>query len=63
MDGLKDAQKSGLPEDDFKRGEKEVQKKTDESVEKINQALSAKRRIFVQFSDSPYPTEISLGKS
>ena len=26
MDGLKDAQKSGLPEDDFKRGEKEVQK-------------------------------------
>ncbi|MEC8012995.1 MAG: ribosome recycling factor [Verrucomicrobiota bacterium] len=44
MDGLKDAQKSGLPEDDFKRGEKEVQKKTDESVEKINQALSAKEK-------------------
>ena len=42
MDGLKDAQKQGLPEDDFKRGEKDVQKSTDDSVAQINQALSAK---------------------
>ena len=42
MDALKDAQKEGLPEDDFKRGEKEVQKNTDESVNQINQALTSK---------------------
>ena len=42
MDGLKNAQKQGLPEDDFKRGEKDVQKSTDDSVAQINQALSAK---------------------
>ncbi|MBT3635611.1 MAG: ribosome recycling factor [Opitutae bacterium] len=42
MDSLKEAQKEGLPEDDFKRGEKDVQKNTDDSVNKINQALSSK---------------------
>ena len=42
MDALKDAQKEGLPEDDFKRGEKEVQKNTDDSVNQINQALTSK---------------------
>ena len=42
MDSLKEAQKNGLPEDDFKRSEKEVQKNTDDAVTKINQALAAK---------------------
>ncbi len=42
MDGLKLLQKDGLPEDDFKRAEKETQKLTDEMVEKINQALAGK---------------------
>ena len=42
MDALKVAQKDGLPEDDFKRSEKEVQKITDDSVNKINRALSSK---------------------
>ena len=42
MDALKEAQKNGLPEDDFKRSEKEVQKNTDDAVTKINQALAAK---------------------
>ena len=42
MDSLKDAQKAGLPEDDFKRSEKDVQKNTDDCVNKINQALSSK---------------------
>ena len=42
MNALKDAQKEGLPEDDFKRGEKEVQKNTDDSVNQINQALASK---------------------
>ena len=42
MDSLKDAQKEGLPEDDFKRAEKDVQKKTDDNVTKINEALSSK---------------------
>ena len=42
MDALKDAQKDGLPEDDFKRGEKEVQKITDNAVAKINDALLIK---------------------
>jgi ribosome recycling factor len=44
MDALKDAQKDGLPEDDFKRAEKDVQKQTDDSVEQINQALAAKEK-------------------
>jgi ribosome recycling factor len=42
MNALKDAQKEGLPEDDFKRGEKDVQKNTDDSVNQINQALASK---------------------
>ena len=42
MDALKDAQKEGLPQDDFKRGEKDVQKNTDDSVNQINQALASK---------------------
>jgi len=42
MDALKEAQKNGLPEDDFKRGEKDVQKNTDDAVGKINDALLAK---------------------
>ena len=42
MDALKEAQKNGLPEDDFKRGEKDVQKNTDDAVAKINDALLAK---------------------
>jgi ribosome recycling factor len=42
MDSLKEAQKGGLPEDDFKRAEKDVQKKTDDNVTKINEALSSK---------------------
>lgn len=42
MDALKNAQKDGLPEDDFKRAEKDVQKKTDDAVAKINDSLSAK---------------------
>ena len=42
MDALKNAQKEGLPEDDFKRGEKDVQKNTDGCVDQINQALADK---------------------
>ena len=42
MDSLKEAQKEGLPEDDFKRAEKDVQKNTDDAVAKINDALSSK---------------------
>ena len=42
MDALKEAQKNGLPEDDFKKGEKDVQKNTDDAVAKINDALFAK---------------------
>jgi ribosome recycling factor len=42
MDLLKDAQKNGLPEDDYKRSEKEVQKNTDNAVNRINKALSGK---------------------
>ena len=44
MDALKEAQKDGLPEDDFKRAEKDVQKETDDAVEKINQALASKEK-------------------
>jgi len=42
MDSLKLAQKDGLPEDDYKRSEKEVQKITDDAVASVNDALSAK---------------------
>jgi len=34
--------KNGLPEDDLKRAEKEVQKKTDDAVSKINDSLAGK---------------------
>ena len=44
MDALKEAQKEGLPEDDFKRAEKDVQKNTDDCVSKISQALSSKEQ-------------------
>ena len=44
MDALKEAQTDGLPEDDFKRAEKDVQKETDDAVEKINQALASKEK-------------------
>ena len=43
LDSLKALQKEGLPEDDFKRAEKNVQKATDDMVDHINQALSSKR--------------------
>ena len=42
LDALKALQKDGLPEDDFKRAEKDVQKMTDDMVQKINEALSSK---------------------
>jgi len=42
LDSLKALQKDGLPEDDFKRAEKEVQKLTDDMVNEINHALSSK---------------------
>ena len=42
LDKLKEAQKTGLPEDDFARHEKEVQKETDNSVSRINSSLSNK---------------------
>ncbi len=42
LDSLKSLQKEGLPEDDFKRAEKEVQRITDDKVNHINQALTAK---------------------
>ncbi|SVE06533.1 uncharacterized protein METZ01_LOCUS459387, partial [marine metagenome] len=42
LDGLKKLQKDGLSEDDFKRGEKDVQKETDASVARINKGLSGK---------------------
>jgi len=42
LDALKSLQKDGLPEDDFKRAEKDVQKMTDDMVNNINQALSSK---------------------
>ena len=45
MDALKLAQKDGLPEDDCKRAEKEVQKTTDDSVNEINKALSSKEAV------------------
>ena len=42
LDALKALQKDGLPEDDFKRAEKDVQKMTDDMVNEINQALASK---------------------
>ena len=42
LDRLKSLQKDGLPEDDFKRAEKEVQELTDDMVNQINQAVVTK---------------------
>ena len=42
LDQLKDAQKAGLSEDDYKRSEKEVQKEHDDYIQKINDYLSKK---------------------
>ena len=39
---LKDSQKEGLSEDDYKRSEKEVQKEHDEFIKKINDCLAKK---------------------
>lgn len=45
MDSLKKAQKEGIiTEDDLKRGEKEIQVKTDESIKKINDLFAAKEK-------------------
>ena len=42
LDALKSLQKDGLPEDDFKRAEKDVQRITDDMVNTINQGLASK---------------------
>ncbi len=42
LDLLKAAKNDGLPEDDFKRHEKEVQKAHDDAISEINQHLSHK---------------------
>jgi ribosome recycling factor len=42
LDLLKSAKSDGLPEDDFKRHEKEVQKSHDDAIAEINQHLSSK---------------------
>ena len=42
LDALKLLQKDGLPEDDFKRAEKDVQRITDDMVNTINQGLASK---------------------
>lgn len=42
LDQLKNAQKEGLSEDDYKRFEKEVQKEHDDFIQKINDYLSKK---------------------
>lgn len=42
LDLLKAAKDDGLPEDDFKRHEKEVQKAHDDAIAEINQHLSSK---------------------
>ena len=42
MDKLKELQKTGLPEDDYARYEKEVQKETDDAVARINSSLANK---------------------
>ena len=42
LDNLKEAQKDGLPEDDFKRAEKNVQEETDAHVGRINDSLATK---------------------
>ena len=42
LDQLKNAQKEGLSEDDYKRNEKEVQKEHDDFIQKINDYLGKK---------------------
>ena len=42
LDQLKNAQKEGLSEDDFKRHEKDVQKEHDDFIQKINDYLGNK---------------------
>ena len=42
IDLLKAAKEDGLPEDDFKRLEKEVQKSHDDFILQVNQALTSK---------------------
>ena len=42
LDQLKNAQKEGLSEDDYKRHEKEVQKEHDDFIQKINDYLGKK---------------------
>lgn len=42
LDLLKSAKENGLPEDDFKRYEKEVQKAHDDAIAEINQHLATK---------------------
>ena len=42
LDALKAFQKDGLPEDDYKRAEKDVQEETDVHVGRINDSLDAK---------------------
>ena len=41
-DELKQLQKDGLPEDEEKNGESEVQKLTDEYIEKVDKIIEAK---------------------
>ena len=48
LDSLKEAQKDGLPEDDFKRAEKDVQEETDSHVGRINKNLAAKESELLQ---------------
>ncbi len=43
-DELKALQKDGLPEDEQKNGESEVQKLTDEYIEKVDQDIAAKEK-------------------
>ena len=42
LDLLKSSKDDGLPEDDFKRSEKDVQKAHDDAIAEINQHLSSK---------------------
>lgn len=45
MDALKKLQKDGeISEDDLKRGEKEIQTKTDDAIKRVNELLAAKEK-------------------
>ena len=48
LDQLKIAQKEGMPEDDFKRSEKEVQREHDDFIKKINDYLNQKESNLTQ---------------